>query len=113
MRKGTWYCLFRIVQGKQIVDQDVATGGDALDAIVKALQGLRERYRRSGLRAYWNEFMEPSGLPFYVPRGLGRRFDQQVERAVKKAVEILVRERRLKRERAHRSRQLAKRKPRN
>jgi hypothetical protein len=104
VRKGSWYCQFRIVQGTKIIYEDVATGGDALQAIVIAVQGLRYRYRRSGLRAFWNEYMEPSGLPLYIPSGAGRRLDRQIERAVKETIESLIRKNDLKRERARRSR---------
>jgi hypothetical protein len=90
--KGDWSCRFRIVQGERIITDDEAIGSDALQAIVNAIACTRGCFNRSGLDAYYDEDLEGTGLPAYLPQGLGRDFDQQLRCLVEKEVEARAKE---------------------
>jgi hypothetical protein len=90
--KGDWLCRFRILHGPQVVFEDLATGPDALQAIVNAITRLKAQFDRSGLKAHYDEYSSGTGLPPYIPQGLGKDFDRRLEQLVAAEVEVRVRE---------------------
>jgi hypothetical protein len=84
---GDWVCALRVLEGDQVVAQDEGTGSDALGAIISAIAGLKWHFDRSGLNARWFFDEERgTGIPPYLPQGLGREFDCYLVDLVEAAV---------------------------
>ena len=93
---GEWACRFRILDGSHTVMEDSAVGSDALESIVNAISRLLANFNRRGLQAQWNEHLNGSGLPAYLPQGFGKDFDQHLEELVEKEIAARPREREAK-----------------
>jgi hypothetical protein len=81
-----WACRLRIFEGDRLVAEDQGTGEDSLGALVNAIAGLRWHFDRSGLTAAWFHDEPGTGLPIYLPQGMGKEFDQRVRQLVENAV---------------------------
>jgi hypothetical protein len=96
--ENDWSCAFRIVEGNQVFVDDEAIGSDALQAIVSAIAGLRwyfDEGRQQGalnINASWFHDEISTGLPIYLPQGLGQDFDRHLRELVEKEVRERARE---------------------
>jgi phage baseplate assembly protein W len=61
-------------------------GGDSLQALLLAIEEARYKLEEDGERFVWLD-IEPdygSGLPRFIPTGMGPRFDQRIEIAIER-----------------------------
>jgi uncharacterized protein DUF6968 len=76
-----WLCPY-FIEG--IVESGVhyAPGVDAMQSLVLALGGIRSDLGNTGRDFIW--FADDHGIPRQVPTGLGKAFQQRVERAIER-----------------------------
>ena len=84
---GDWVCALRVLEGDRVVAQEEAMGSDALAAIIYAIGALKWHFDRSNLNARWFFDEERgTGIPPYLPQGLGQEFDRHLVDLVEAAV---------------------------
>jgi hypothetical protein len=93
-KDGGWSCGLRIAEGDQVIVDDEALGADALQAIVSAIAGLRWHFQQRRFHAdtSWFDDEPGTGLPIYLPQGLGREFDRRLRELVDSEVRERTRE---------------------
>jgi hypothetical protein len=84
--EGEWVCKFRIWADDSPIAEDEAVGSDAFAAIVSAMAGLKWHFERKELKGRWHFDAEGTGLPSYLPEGMGKDFDQKIRDMVAGAV---------------------------
>jgi len=74
-----WLCPY-IIEG--IVDSGIryGYGVDALQALISAIGGVRANLEETQRHFIW--FGNDAGIPRQVPTGLGKTFEQRIERAI-------------------------------
>lgn len=83
--RDRWECLLEI-KGLEKPHRHRVRGGDSLQALLLAIEEARSKLEEDGGRFVWVE-IEPdygSGLPRFIPTGMGRRFEQRVELALER-----------------------------
>jgi hypothetical protein len=65
---------------------DAASGIDSLQALLQAVECVRRHLKESGRRFAWlgESRLWGTGIPRQVPIDLGRRFEEQIERAIER-----------------------------
>lgn len=75
-----WVCAYRITGMRKV---QRAIGGDALQALILALMGIREALNETPGRYTWlGGDPGDHGVPAVVPGGFGPRWDTHIERII-------------------------------
>lgn len=89
IENNEWLCRFRIVDGGVVAVDDHSFGSDSLQAVVSAIAGIRWQFEHGPLNGVLNKdeswFKDESrstGLPIYLPQGLGYEFDRRLRELV-------------------------------
>jgi hypothetical protein len=80
-----WECLLEI-KGLEKAHRHCVRGGDSLQALLMSMQEARFKLEEDGDRFVWLD-IEPdygSGIPRFVPMGMGPRFEQRIEIALER-----------------------------
>jgi hypothetical protein len=78
-----WECLLEI-KGLKKAHRHRVIGGDSLQALLLAIEEARYKLEEDGGRFVWVD-IEPdygSGLPRFIPTGMGPRFEQRIDIAL-------------------------------
>jgi hypothetical protein len=96
---GLWRCAFR-VEGLPAGEADHGLGGDALQAINGAQDGIAKKLRESGRRFTWPGFEGETGIRRQIPIIFGAKFADEIEALIDKKMEAFVRRKAKKAQRA-------------
>jgi hypothetical protein len=80
-----WECLLEI-KGLNKAHRHRVRGGDSLQALLLAIEEARYKLEEDGERFVWVDLAPEygSGLPRFIPIGMGPRFDQRIEIALER-----------------------------
>jgi len=80
-----WECLLEI-KGLEKAHRHRVRGGDSMQALLLAIEEARCKLEEDGHRFVWVDLAPEygSGLPRFIPTGMGPRFEQRIEIALER-----------------------------